>query len=44
MSEMDSLIMAQADSQQHREWARQRAKALNEMRILEQQLNIGDAE
>lgn len=47
---IDSLIMANdggaekmsaADLQQYRDWAQQRAEALNEMRILERQLNIG---
>ena len=46
---IDSLMMANgggekmsaADLQQYRDWAQQRAEALNEMRILERQLNIG---
>ena len=47
---IDSLIMdndggtekmSAADLQQYRDWARQRAEVLNEMRIRERQLNIG---
>ena len=46
---IDSLIMAngggtenmsEADLKQYRDWADQRNEALNEMRILEQQLNL----
>lgn len=46
---IDNLIMAngggtesmpEADLKQYREWAQQRAEVLNEMRILEQQLNM----
>lgn len=46
---IDNLIMANggvmenmsdADLLQYREWAEQRTEALNEMRILEQQLNM----
>jgi hypothetical protein len=48
---IDSLIMAngggtenmsEADWKQYREWARDRAEARNEMRILEQQLNMDE--
>ena len=34
--------MSSADLEQYREWARQRSEVLNDMRILEQQLNIDD--
>jgi hypothetical protein len=34
--------MSAADLEQYREWARQRSEVLNDMRILEQQLNIDD--
>lgn len=46
---IDNLIMAndggtenmsKADLQQYRQWARERSEILNEMRILEQQLNM----
>ncbi len=46
---IDSLIMANGgatenmskdDLKQYRDWAEQRTEALNEMRILEQQLNL----
>lgn len=46
---IDNLIMAngggtenmsEADLKQYREWAQERAEALNDMRILEQQLNM----
>jgi len=34
--------MSEADIQQYRKWAAERTEVLNEMRILEQQLNMDD--